>query len=125
MKNANVHRYTEEQLAWVREECKEWFHFFGYAQVPQDKDNPTGFFEYDGTDPELNKQYYGFHAQNESMLQWVSQLTDKDLEQYQWLSSNKQTDVPLMDFASSVKATRPIKNFLEKKLFGQAREHVE
>ena len=33
-KNANVHRYTEEQLAWVREECKEWLYFFGYAKVP-------------------------------------------------------------------------------------------
>ena len=52
------------------------------------------------------------------MLQWISQLTDNDLEQFQWLASNKTTDVPLMDAASTIKATRPIKNFIEKKFFG-------
>ena len=46
--NGNAHRYTPEQLAWVGENLKEWLYFFGYAKVPQDPDNNTGFFEYDG-----------------------------------------------------------------------------
>ena len=125
MKNANVHRYTQEQIAWVTETCKEWLHFFGYAQVPQDPDNATGFFEYDGTDPELMRQYYGFRAQNESHVQWVCQLTDKDLEQYQWMTCNPAMEVPLMDFATSVKATRPIKHYIETKFYGQPTENVE
>lgn len=62
MKNANVHRYTPEQIKWVQETCKEWLHFFGYAQLPQDPDNATGFFNFDGEDAELNRQYYGFRA---------------------------------------------------------------
>ena len=46
--NANVHRYTDDQLAFISEHCKEWLHFFGYAKLPQDSQNMTGFFEYDG-----------------------------------------------------------------------------
>ena len=57
-----MHRYTQEQLAWVQENLKEFLHFFGYAKVPQDPDNNTGFFEYDGQDAEMNRQYKGFEA---------------------------------------------------------------
>lgn len=77
-----MHRYTPEQLAWISEHCKEFIHFFGYAKVPSDPENNTGFFEYDGSDAEMNRQYYGFRAQNESMVNWATLLTDADLEQY-------------------------------------------
>lgn len=53
--NANVHRYTEAQLGWVRDNLKEMLHFFGYARVPQGPENLTGFFAYDGTDAEMNR----------------------------------------------------------------------
>ena len=59
------------------------------------------------------------------MIQWVCQLTDEDLEQYQWMTSNPKIEVPLMDFATSVKATRPIKHYIETKFYGQASENVE
>lgn len=39
---------------------KEMLHFFGYAKVPQDPENNTGFFEYDGSDTEMNRQYKGW-----------------------------------------------------------------
>ena len=58
--NANVHRYTEEQLSFVSDTCKEWLHFFGYAKLPQDPENLTGFFEFDGQDEEMNRQYKGY-----------------------------------------------------------------
>ena len=32
--NPNRRRYTDEQVAWLSEEMKEVFHFFGYAKVP-------------------------------------------------------------------------------------------
>ena len=59
------------------------------------------------------------------MIQWVSQLTDQDMEQYQWMTCNPKIEVPLMDFANSVKATRPIKHHIETKFYGQASENVE
>lgn len=55
-----MHRYTEEQLAYVSETCKDWLHFFGYAKLPQDPENLTGFFEFDGQDEEMNRQYKGY-----------------------------------------------------------------
>ena len=58
--NANAHRYTAAQLEWVKENCKEFLHYFGYAKVPEDPDNLTGFFEYDGSDPEMTRQYRGW-----------------------------------------------------------------
>ena len=58
--NANVQRYTPEQLAWVGDEMKEMIHFFGYAKVPSDPENNTGFFDYDGSDTEMNRQYRGW-----------------------------------------------------------------
>lgn len=32
--NANVHRYTPEQLDWVREHLSEFINFFGYSKLP-------------------------------------------------------------------------------------------
>ena len=49
-------------MDYIKEQMKEWLHFFGYAKVPQDPDNNTGFFEYDGTDEEMNRQYNGFRV---------------------------------------------------------------
>ena len=47
-------------MAWIKENFKEMMHFFGYAKVPQDPDNYTGFYEYDGTDEHLNSMYNGY-----------------------------------------------------------------
>ena len=58
--NANAFRYTDAQLGWVRDNMKEMIHFFGYARLPTDLDNNTGFFEYDGSDAEMNRQYKGW-----------------------------------------------------------------
>jgi len=60
--NANVHRYTVEQLAWIRENMKEMLHFFGYAKVPHDPENNTGFFEYTDSsrDSEIMRHYKGW-----------------------------------------------------------------
>ena len=39
---------------------KEMIHFFGYAKVPSDPENNTGFFDFDGSDAELTRQYKGW-----------------------------------------------------------------
>ena len=122
--NANVHRYTPAQLAWIRENLKEFIHFFGYAKVPQDAANNTGFFEYDGTDPELTRQYFGFKAQNTDMVNWAGQLTDADLAKTRYRLSDPAKEVKVMDFNTATFATRPIENWCEKKLYGTSYEEV-
>ena len=40
-------------------------HFFGYAKVASDPDNPIAFIDYDdSSDAETLRQYKGFLAQN-------------------------------------------------------------
>lgn len=73
----------------------------------------------------MNRQYNGFRAQNDSMVNWACQLTDTDLEQYSYRLSDPAKEVPLMDFSTSDKATRPIMNWSEKKLLGKAREDIK
>jgi hypothetical protein len=33
--NTNMHRYSAEQLAYVKEHMKEIIHYFGYASLPE------------------------------------------------------------------------------------------
>ena len=43
----------------------EMLHFFGYAKVASDPDNPIAFIDYDdSSDAETLRQYKGFLAQN-------------------------------------------------------------
>lgn len=39
---------------------KEFLHFFGYAKVPQDPDNFTGFYDFDGKDEAMNRVYKAY-----------------------------------------------------------------
>lgn len=58
------------------------------------------------------------------MINWVSQLTDEDLEHYQYRLSDPAKEVPLMSFATSVKATRSIANYYEKEIYGESYEEL-
>ena len=58
-------------MAWIKENFKEMLHFFGYAKVPQDPDNVTGFYDYDGKDEYLNEIYQGYQLHNEDAINWV------------------------------------------------------
>ena len=58
--NNNIKMYTEEQKEWIKEEFKEMMHYFGYAKVPQDPENPTGFVEFDGQDETLMRKYKAY-----------------------------------------------------------------
>jgi len=52
---SNHHRYTQAQLDWIGDNMKEMLHFFGYAKLPEDPENMTGFFEFSGEDTELTR----------------------------------------------------------------------
>ena len=45
-------RYTDAQIEWVKENLSEMLHFFGYAKVTTQADNPTGYFDYGSTSDE-------------------------------------------------------------------------
>ena len=101
-------------------------HFFGYAKVPQDPENVTGFFEYDGSDDELNRSYMGWRQQNEDMVNWVCQLTDEDLANYRYQTSDPQKSVPIIKFLDAGKAFRASKHYYEKKLYdGQVTVNID
>ena len=50
---------------------KEMLHFFGYAKVPTDPENITGFYEYHDLNQEMSCLYKGWKAQNVDILDWV------------------------------------------------------
>ena len=69
-------------------------HYFGYAKVPQDPENSTGFFEYDGSDEELNNVYREYERHNEEILQWVHNMTDEEQAQCKYFFTEKSKEVP-------------------------------
>ena len=123
--NSNAHKYTEEQRAWVQDHMKEMLHFFGYARVPQDPDNVTGFFEFDGSDEALVRQYNGWRVQNEDMVNWACQLTDADLENINFELHDPKKDVPVLTLESSSRANKAVMNYYQKQLFGAPYEQVD
>ena len=60
------------------------------------------------------RQYKGWQRQNEAMVNWACQLTDDDLTHYKYRLSDPKKEVPLMSFATSALATKPIMNYCEK-----------
>lgn len=112
--DANRHRYTEAQTEWIREEFKEMLHFFGYAKVPQDPDNLTGFYEFDGEDEGLMRQYKAFRTVNEDMVNWASLLSEAELESFKYQLSDPAKDVPLIGFSTATKATKAITHYCQK-----------
>ena len=73
-------------------------HFFGYANVPQDPENLTGYYDFDGTDDRLNDMYMGYERHNEDAINWVNQLSDDELSTFKYHFTPKEKDVPLLDF---------------------------
>ena len=67
--NASKDKYTEEQVAYIKEKLGKWLYFFGYAKH---NDNPTGFFEFTAEEhSKFEKDFYGFRATNEKALATV------------------------------------------------------
>ena len=112
--------YSPELTAEVGEIVKDMAYFFGYAKVDEDKENPTGFFDYKTHNPEDLKRYKGFKAQNKNMIDWVCSMNEKEASEIQYKLSDKSKEVPIMGFETTEFATRPIKDFSEKKLYGQS-----
>ena len=55
------------------------FYFFGYAKLPHDPENVTGYYEFDGSNETLGQKYKGYEAMNEEMLNWVYSMSDEQI----------------------------------------------
>lgn len=113
--NSNNVLYTAEQKAWITEHFKEMLHFFGYANVPQDPDNYTGYYDYAGTDPYLNNIYKGYERQNDDVLNWVNSMSDEEMATFKFDFTPVEKDVPLLNFSTSEHYMVAVYHYLEKK----------
>lgn len=67
--NRNIGMYSDEQLAFIKSELRDFFLFFGYVDNENDPSNITPFFKYDDlTADELEQQYNGFRKHNAEVI---------------------------------------------------------
>jgi hypothetical protein len=64
----NRHMYTENQIQFIKEELKEFLHFYGYVQDADQPDNPTGFFKYNSEEGPAQLPSGGFREANSKVL---------------------------------------------------------
>ena len=86
----------------VKKELEDMIYFFGYAKSHLDPDNVTGFFEYDKeTDLKHQKNYMGYKKLTQSHNDWVSEMSDDMLAEFQYQMSDPAKQVDLLSYASS------------------------
>ena len=84
LNNSNAKMYSLEQHAWIKDKFAEMLYFFGYARLPQDPENVTGYYEFDEPNETLRRTYKGYEAMNEQMLNWLCSMTDEELSHCQY-----------------------------------------
>ena len=89
--NRNAHLFNEDQLAFIREQMKDFFLFWGYVENKQDPDNNTPFFAYDDLTPEDLEKYNGFKKHNAVVL---ANLGKGDKRAFKFLNDAKIDMVP-------------------------------
>ena len=65
-------------MTWIKQNLSEMLYFFGYAKVPQDPDNYTGFYDFtaEDRDERIIDMYKGYERHNEEVLDWVSNMSE-------------------------------------------------
>jgi hypothetical protein len=123
--NTNLSRYTKLQLEWLREEMKDIIYYFGYAKIPEDPDNKTGFFEYEHSDPEMLKQYYGYAQLTQHSIEWNASMTDEEREQIQFMNSDPEKSAELCTYAETAMMAECVIHDAELRLYGTASKVIE
>ena len=59
------------------------------------------------------------------MVDWACQLTEKDLERYQYKLSDTDKELVLLEYEGAMKTISPAFNYYEKKLYGEAQTHAD
>ena len=122
--NANIHRYTQDQLTWIKWKMKEVLYYFGYAQLPGYPENPTGFFDYSNEFSKDEPEFKGWHAFNEDMIQWVCRIENGEEEacSYQFNAAPEKKINVLGDQRKNFLA---ILNYYNKKIYGIEPEYLD
>lgn len=80
--NKNVHRFSEELLAEVKEICKDYIYYFDYTDNSDDSQNPFAFFKY--STPH-QRPLGEFRNLNSKMMDWV---TNESLENINYVCND-------------------------------------
>lgn len=119
LNNSNAKMYSLEQQAWIKDKFAEMLYFFGYARLPQDPENVTGYYEFDEPNETLRRTYKGYEAMNEQMLNWVCSMTDEELSHCQYQLSDPAKEVPIHGLHNNEQFVTPSHNFYEKKYYNR------
>ena len=71
---ANVEKYNEEQVKYIKDKFGDMLYFFGYTNHPE-QENPTALYEFDEHTPENLAKFNGFRKQNENAIKLVAKST--------------------------------------------------
>lgn len=69
--NANLSKYNDELVEYIKETNAELLYYFGYTDHPTEQ-NPTAFFNFKEHKPEHVKEYYGFRKDNEKVIKQLA-----------------------------------------------------
>ena len=68
--NKNRSRYTEEQIAYIKEHCAEALSMFGYTNNPTGEKNDCAFFDFADKNPH-SASFEGFRQLNKEMIEYI------------------------------------------------------
>jgi hypothetical protein len=74
--NRNIHLYNDEQKEYIKNELKDFLHFFGYVDHSSNPDNLTPFFTYNNQTEQDLINYNGFKKHNAEVLAKLGQKTE-------------------------------------------------
>lgn len=119
--NNSMQYYTDAQIEFAKRELKDMLYFFGYAKPHYDKDNKTGFFEFDKeTDQAMAGTYKQHQNVSESVIEWVSTMGPDLLREFQYQLGDKNKEVELLSFATTAEAGKAINDWSERQLYGKS-----
>ncbi len=88
--NSNLSFYTDDQLDYIKRECRDQLLYFGYAQSPKDQSSPTitttisnsEFFDIGEMSEKETDNHYGFLKSNKNQHLWCQREKEtlKNLE---------------------------------------------
>jgi len=75
---ANVDKYNEEQVKYIKDNFADMLYFFGYTNHPEQQ-NPTALYQFDEHTPENLAKFNGFRKHNEEAIKLVVKGTHTNL----------------------------------------------
>jgi len=106
----NHKRYTKEQMSFIENEMKDVLYYFGYVKHESDPESYTQFHEFKDPNPELAKTYNCFKQLNQQSIEWNASLTDPERAQIQFMNSNPDKAVQVLEWAEGNAISGPMRH---------------